>query len=502
MAQLSLVISGIRVRRIISQLSYPELVLNGIVPNLEGTIPKLPLKKYPPWVYAQSKSNPNFFCEFGLFIEEVIYTAIVGGKMDYAELWSRIAQSTPPAELQSSANFFGGLIGWVRPFFTGHQVEHGREFRHGEVEGHPDLFCDNFTVGNQKQTWIIDVKTTTGFAKMAHESYLQILAYSALARANGFVNNAVGLLLPIQRQIFWFDLTNWNHGHYLEVLKQEAEWVKDDTSMLEPEYLLSHLEEDAVIMPTLIGTWGRRLLSGISGAHVSKEELLEMSQGSRGRPIQVFLANPRDYGQISDAETTRMIGDVVPGTQLFVHASYFVNLSSPEHSPWSIQRLRQELAGCRKLKGRGVVVHMGTYGSNTISSALDRMEEGIRQALEAASPDCPIVLETPAGEGTDLCASIEQLMLFYLRFKGDPRVRICVDSAHSHGAGYKTTWYLHQWLTRWPDSIVLVHFNDSKVCRGSRVDRHYFPGLGHIGYKEMWALHQMCVAKGIPMVRE
>ena len=502
MAQLSLANSGVRVRRIITQLSYPELVLNGVIPNLEISVPKLPLKKYPPWVYAQSKLNPDFFSEFGLFVEEVLYTAIVGARMDYFELWTRVARSTPPAELQSSTNFFGGLIGWVRPFFVGHQVEHGREFRHGEVEGHPDLFCPDFTVGTQKQTWILDVKTTTGFAKMAHQSYLQILAYSALARAEGFVNNAVGLLLPIQRQIFWFDLTNWDHGRYLEVLSQEAEWVKDDTSMFEPEYLLSQLDEDAVVMPTLLGTLGRRLLSSISGAHISKENLAEMSAGSKGRPLQVFLSSPRDYGQISDAETTRMIGDLAPGTQLFVHASYLVNLSSPEHGSWSVERLRQELTGCRKLQGKGVVVHMGTYGSATIPTALDRMEEGIRKALDVASPECPVILETPAGEGTDLCASIEQLMLFYLRFKGDPRVRICIDLCHVHGARYKPSWYLHQWLIRWPESIVLVHFNDSKVCRGSRVDRHYFPGLGHIGYKEMWTSHQMCVAKGIPMVRE
>jgi deoxyribonuclease-4 len=227
-----------------------------------------------------------------------------------------------------------------------------------------------------------------------------------------------------------------------------------------------------------------------------------MSAGSNGRPLQVFLANPRDFGQISELETTRMIGDVAPGTQLFIHASYFVNLSSLEHGTWSIERLRQELTGCRKLQGKGVVVHMGTYGSTTIPGALDRMEEGIRKALDSASPDCPIILETPAGEGTDLCASIEQLMLFYFRFNGDPRIRLCVDLCHVFAAGYDPSWYLQQWLIRWSDSIVLVHFNDSKKCRGSRVDRHHEPGLGHIGYKRMWQAHQICVSRSIPMVRE
>lgn len=41
------------VRRLITQLSYPELVL-----NLEMAVPQLPSKRYPPWVCtAQSKTN-------------------------------------------------------------------------------------------------------------------------------------------------------------------------------------------------------------------------------------------------------------------------------------------------------------------------------------------------------------------------------------------------------------------------------------------------------------
>lgn len=489
--------SEVRVRRIISQLSYSQLVLDGIVPNFEPLVPPLPSKRYPPWVYARSKTNANFFSELGLFVEEVIYTALVGGRMDYAELWSRTAGSPPPTELQSAGGFLGGIIGWVRPLFTGHQVEHGREFRAGQVQGHPDLFG-----GTEQQSWIIDVKTTTSFAKMAHQSYLQILAYSALARANGLNNNAVGLLLPIQRQLLWFDLSGWDHTRYLEVLNREAGWVQDDLAMLAPEYLLSHLEDGMVVMPTLLGTWGRRLLSNISGAHISKSCLPKMSMDAGGRPLQVFLASPRDYGHVTDRDTDRLIDQVAPGTQLFVHGSYFIRMSSLKDGPWSIQRLREELLGCRRLKGKGVVVHMGHYGTTDIPSALDRMEQGIRAVMDEATPEIPIILETPAGEGTELCASIDQMMMFYMRFQGDPRIRLCVDSAHVWGAGYQPSWYLHQWLTRWPDSVALIHFNDSEVCRGSRVDRHHIPGLGHIGYREMWALHQMCVSKKIPMVRE
>ena len=129
----------IRVRRLITQLNYPELVLSGVVPNLEMFTPPLPSKRYPPWVYNLSKERgAEFFSEFGLFVEEVVYTTFVGGKMDYPALWSKGSASTPPTELLTNNNFIGGIIGWIRSIFPYQHVHHGYELQHGDVAGHPD----------------------------------------------------------------------------------------------------------------------------------------------------------------------------------------------------------------------------------------------------------------------------------------------------------------------------------------------------------------------------
>lgn len=498
-----------RVRQLISQLCYPELVSGGIIPDLAPHTPDLPNKRYPPWLYQRSKSLPETFSEFGLFIEEIIATAILNGSINYPEIWSRVCSSPPPPELESSKNFFGGIIGTFLPVFKGHTVEHGPTLSCGNVQGHPDLLCRSFgdeTVGSHRQTWLLDVKTTTGFKKMAEESYLQILAYSALLRADGLKSNYVGLLLPIQRQILWFNLDGWDHTRYLDVLQREALWVSSDQEMLHPSYLQGCIEEGAIFSQTLLGTVGRRLFSKVAGAHVSKQNLIEYSRESAGRPLQVFLGNPRARGVISMQDVARISEEIPEGTSIFVHAPYIINLATEQSDPidghWGIDRLCSELIATRKLKGKGVVVHVGKHKGTNLADALNQMERSIHRVLEVSSPQTPLLLETPAGEGTELCSSIEQFMSFYQRFKGTPNFKITVDTAHIFAAGYDPAWYLNQWLEKFPGSVALVHFNDSEVPRGSRVDLHYSPGLGFIGYKRMWECHQLCVKHGIPMVRE
>lgn len=500
-----------RVRQLISQLCYSELVSGGIIPDLTPHTPDLPNKRYPPWLYQRSKSLPEIFSEFGLFIEEIIATAIFNGSMNYSEIWSRVCSSPPPPELESSKSFFGGIIGTFLSVFKGHTVEHGPTLSSGNVEGHPDLLCRSFKSSTEArllndETWLLDVKTTTGFKKMAEESYLQILAYSALLRANGLKSNYIGLLFPIQRQIVWFNLTGWDHTPYLNLLQREALWVNCDQEMLHPSYLEGCIEEGAVLSPTLLGTVGRRLFSKITGAHVSKENLIEYSRESAGRPLQVFLGNPRARGLISMQDVVKISSQIPEGTSIFVHAPYIINLavhqSDPVDGMWGIERLCSELIATRKLKGKGVVVHVGKHKGTDLAEALNQMERSIHKVLEASSPETPLLLESPAGEGTELCSTIEQLMSFYQRFKGTPHFKLCIDLCHVFSAGYDPAWYLNEWLEKFPGSVALVHFNDSKVPRGSRVDLHYPPGLGFIGYKRMWECHQLCVKHGIPMVRE
>lgn len=475
------------VRELILQLSYSTLVREGIIPDLDSCTPKIVTKRYPPWVYALQKSNyENMFCQFGLFVEEIVYWAIAEStEPDLSALWAKVCTIPEPTQLIQSRNFFGGIVSTFRSAFSGHgNIQHGPQFVYKAIQGHPDLVGPN---------WILDVKTTSGFTKMAHESFLQILAYAALAHIS-----AIGILLPLQRQILWYDVSQWDSSAYLNILSRESKWVPHDLLATEPERIIMAAADKTspvVLAPTVFGGIGCIVTSPFLGSHVRKE-----SDYPTTIPFQIFLASPRAEGYVSTAELNEISRKCSPEHQLYVHAPYIINLCNMDS--WPVERLRHELSACQQLGGKGVVVHVGKHKNLTYEQGLNMMEQRLRLALNAASGECPLLLETPAGEGTELCATLSSMMRFFGRFDGDPRLKLCVDTCHVFAAGYEPAYYMRNWLKKYPQSIGLVHFNDSKERRGSHLDRHYIVGLGYIGFLRLWDVHELCIKENIPMVQE
>ena len=229
-----------------------------------------------------------------------------------------------------------------------------------------------------------------------------------------------------------------------------------------------------------------------------KEATFDRSFGEITTPVQIFLSNPQ-VKVLFLLLILQLSQNMGPNTKLFVHAPYIINLCSDDS--WPVERLRHELLACQQLGGKGVVVHTGKYKDQDIEIALNKMEASIRKVLDLATEQCPLLIETPAGEGTELCSGLTRFQSFYDRFSGTPNLKICIDSAHVWGASYDPEYYLNSWLTKRPGSIALVHFNDSGVCRGSRVDRHHQPGLGYIGYNRLWLFMKYVVKIILPMVQ-
>ena len=496
-----------RVRRLITQFSYPDLVRSGVIPDLSLSTPDVPTKRYPPWIYALKKIHENTFCDFGLFVENVIASTIASGMVDYSTIWARCSEIPLPNELTGQNNFIGGIITWANSIFNGYQVEHEPTFKHKNVEGHPD-----FVSKTENGTWILDCKTTSGFKSMAEQTYLQILAYCALARSRGDTCNYIGILLPLQRQVLWYNLTGWNETPYLLLLIREAKWVKKDAEIYDLNSFIEMMsgmnkinsaneeEEQVVLGESIVGLPARYLTSGILGHHMSKEAIYDPSFKEIMTPIQIFIANPQGKGFVTQEDLLIIINNTCANTRLFIHSPYIINLCSDEE--WGIERLRHELLAGQQINSKGVVVHVGKYTNQTIEEALNKMEASIRKVLLIATEQCPLIIESPAGQGSEMCVGLGELQAFYDRFNGAPNLKICVDTAHVHGAGYDVEFYLKSWIKRRPGAVVLVHFNDSAVLRGSRVDRHYPAGLGYIGYKRLWAVHELCREHNIPMVTE
>jgi deoxyribonuclease IV len=173
------------------------------------------------------------------------------------------------------------------------------------------------------------------------------------------------------------------------------------------------------------------------------------------------------------------------------HDSYLINLASPDDTLWnrSIDAFVIELERAEALGLIGVVMHPGSYVSSSaeaglarIVSALDQVHARTRGFLTST------LLETTAGQGTNLGYRFEELAWILERVKDRDRTGVCVDTCHIFAAGYPLATAAEYAATMAEfdrviglDSIRAFHLNDSVKDLGSRVDRHAGIGLGKLG---------------------
>ena len=84
----------------------------------------------------------------------------------------------------------------------------------------------------------------------------------------------------------------------------------------------------------------------------------------------------------------------------------------------------------------------------------------------------------------------------------EKKIKICIDTCHVYAAGHCPLKYIQDWYSQYPESIVLIHFNDSKCECGSCKDRHEYPGNGCIGLDKMIDISHFCNSVNLPMVYE
>lgn len=98
------------------------------------------------------------------------------------------------------------------------------------------------------------------------------------------------------------------------------------------------------------------------------------------------------------------------------------------------------------------------------------------------------VIESTAGQGSNLGFRFEHIAEIIDKVEDKSRVGVCVDTCHTHSAGYDLAseeGYRKTWEDF--DSIIggkylrALHLNDNKRTLGSRIDRHEKIGLGSLG---------------------
>lgn len=232
--------------------------------------------------------------------------------------------------------------------------------------------------------------------------------------------------------------------------------------------------------------------------------------------VQVFVSNPQGWA-LSPGESGQDAAFRkhmhAAGIPVFVHAPYLVNLGSPTEQ--TLRRSRDSLAHAlrrgRDIGARSVVVHTGSAVTGRArDAALRRVRENLLPLLDDAPEAGPgVLLEPMAGQGTSLCATVDEVGPYLAALDHHPRLGVCLDTCHLFAAGHDLAAAggvdaalnaLDRGAGR--DRLRLVHANDSAGACGSRRDRHANIGSGHLGCRPFAELLRHPAVAGVPVVVE
>jgi deoxyribonuclease-4 len=193
------------------------------------------------------------------------------------------------------------------------------------------------------------------------------------------------------------------------------------------------------------------------------------------------------------------------------HDSYLINLGHPETEGLEKSRAAflDEMQRCEQLGLKLLNFHPGSHLKKIgEEESLARVAESINLAIDRTE-DVIAVIETTAGQGTNLGHRFEHLAAIIEGIDDKLRVGVCIDTCHIFTAGYDlrtkedcdTTFDEFDRVVGF-DYLMGMHLNDSKPDLGSRVDRHESLGKGKIGWAAFEYIMQDARFDDIPMVLE
>ena len=213
--------------------------------------------------------------------------------------------------------------------------------------------------------------------------------------------------------------------------------------------------------------------------------------------LQIFSSSPRQWAanelslpQCDELKRLREKYDLKP---LVVHTNYLINLAATNEGflKKSIEAFRGEVERALALCADYLVQHPGSFRGSDREAGLLQTAAAIAaatQGLDLAKGGLTILIENTAGAEFSLGGSFEQVAEVVDRLRGIIPVAACVDTCHTHVAGYDIVSEagMRETLTHLDETIGLKnvpvwHCNDAKAARGSKLDRHQHVGKGSIG---------------------
>jgi deoxyribonuclease-4 len=242
------------------------------------------------------------------------------------------------------------------------------------------------------------------------------------------------------------------------------------------------------------------------GVHASisggVENAPERADGFGAECLQIFTKNQRRWdpsGPITDEDAQAFADQLEEhGYELsdtFAHASYLINIASDDDEQFdkSVDAIVTELERASKLGLLGVCFHPGSHKGAGEDFALDRVQQGIGEALDRAPDDVLLLVENMPGAGTQVGYDPDHLAHWLDAFPAD-RVGLTLDTCHLFVAGHDLRGDAYEATTDELasrvdlDRVETWHLNDARHPYESNKDGHAAIGEGELGLAAFEAL--------------
>ncbi len=202
-----------------------------------------------------------------------------------------------------------------------------------------------------------------------------------------------------------------------------------------------------------------------------------------------WTSSPIPEAEVESFKENCRLGGFTPGL-ILPHDNFLINLGSPDAQKLHLSRksFLEEMKRCEQLGLTMLNFHPGSHVNELeVDKCLDLIAESINITLDMTT-GVTAVLESTAGQGSNLGHTFEQLAHIIDKIEDKSRVGVCIDTCHSYSAGYdlanadgyKLTWQAFDNVIG-AEYLRALHLNDDMRKLGSRIDRHAEIGKGTLG---------------------
>jgi len=232
-------------------------------------------------------------------------------------------------------------------------------------------------------------------------------------------------------------------------------------------------------------------MSIAGGLHLAFDRIREV----QGESMQIFVKNQRQW-QAPPQEPQavalfRKCWEESGRIPVAAHNTYLINLATadPATAEKSVHALADEILRTEALGIPYLIMHPGAHMGQGVRLGLESLVRNLDRAILLSNTSHVLMLmETTAGQGTQLGSRFEDIATILDESLYSERLGVCFDTCHAFAAGYdiRARAAYHETFSLFDEIIGIhrlkfFHLNDSKRELGSGMDRHEHIGKGQIG---------------------